>query len=64
MANAALNQDSAFIVSKVINLLKNCSPAEQCVDADPVDVKGGEAYTFKTDDNDKQGKVDIVHTIL
>ena len=63
MANAALNKDSAFTVSEVINLFKNCPPAEQCVDAAPVDVKGGKVYIFKTDDTDKQGKVDIVHTI-
>ena len=34
--------------------------AEQCIDAAPVDVKGGEVYTFKTDDTDKQGEVDTV----
>ena len=29
----------------------------------PVDVKGGEVYIFKTDDTDKQGKVNTVATM-
>lgn len=63
MANAALNKESALTVSEVIDLFKNCPPAEQCVDVAPVHVKGGEVYIFKTDDIDKQGEVNTVATI-
>ena len=48
---------SAFTISKIINLFKNCPPAEQCVDTAPVDVKGGEVYIFKIDDTNEQGEV-------
>ena len=60
MANAVLSRESALTVNKVINFFKNCPPSEQRIDAPPVNVKGGEAYIFKTDDIDKQGKVNTV----
>ena len=63
MANAVLNKVSALTVNEVINFFKNCPPSEQCIDAPPVNVKGGEVYVFKTDDTDKQDKVNTVVTI-
>ena len=62
MATAVLNKKSALTVCEVINLFKNCPPAEQCVDAAPVDVKGGEVYIFKTDEIGKQSEVHTVDT--
>ena len=64
MANALLNKGSALTVNEVINFFKNFPPSEQCIDTPPVDVKEGEAYIFKTDDNNKQGKVNTVATML
>ena len=51
------------MVNEVIDFFKNCPPSEQCIDAPPVNVKGGEVYVFKTDDTDKQGEVNTVVTI-
>jgi len=42
MAKAVLTKESALTVNEVIHLLKNCPPADQCVESAPVDVKGGE----------------------
>ena len=63
MANALLNKGSALTVNEVINFFKYCPPSEQCIDTPPVDVKEGEVYIFKTDDTDKQGKVNTVATM-
>lgn len=63
MANAVLKKQSALTANEVLNFFNNCPPSEQCINAPPVDVKGGEVYIFKTDDTDKQGKVNTVATI-
>ena len=63
MANALLNKGSALTVNEVINFFKNCPTSEQCINTPPVDVKGDEIYIFKTDDTDKQGKVNTVTTM-
>ena len=56
MATTVLNKESALTVNEVINFFNNYPPSERCIDASPVEVKGGEVYIFKTDDTNKQGK--------